>query len=142
MLDNEFSCDPHLRSSNGRSLLHDACKGGNVTLVQTLVLEHEADISSRDDGNNTPISIAALYGKLNVVLCLIDVFGCDPNTRGSNGRSLLHNACEAGKVSLVKTLIREHKANISTRDYKNNTPLGIATLHGNMDVALCLTREM
>ena len=75
---NEFGCDPHLRGFNGRSLLHDACQGGNVTLVQALIREHKADISARDDDNNKPLGIAAVSGILDVALCLINEFGCDP----------------------------------------------------------------
>ena len=138
---NEFGYDPHLRGFNGRSLLHDACQGGNVTLVQTLIREHKADISARDDDNNTPLGIAAKNGKLDVALCLINEFGCDPHLRGFNGRSLLHDACQGGNVTLVQTLIRECKADSSARDNKNNTPLSIAAVFGELDVALCLINE-
>ena len=138
---NEFGCDPQLKGFNGRSLLHDACQGGNVTLVQTLIREHKADISARDDTNNIPIVIAARYGKLEVALCLINEFGYDTNLRGIDGRSLLHDACEGGNVTLVQTLIQEHKADINARDETKDTPLRLAASTGNGDVVLCLINE-
>ena len=69
------------------------------------------------DQNNMPLHVAAFTGKAEVVLSLINDFACDPNVRGNRarGRLLLHNACQGGSVSLVKTLIREHKADVNGR---------------------------
>ena len=138
---NEFGCDTQLKGFNGRSLLHDACQGGNVTLVQTLIQEHKADVNAQDNRHNAPIGIAALCGKLDVVLCLINEFGCDPHMRGFDGRCLLHNACGGGNVMLIQTLIREYKADVSARDDTKKTPVGIAAACGKLDVVLCLINE-
>ena len=37
-----------MKGFNNQSLLHSACKGGNVSLVQTLILKHNADIKAKD----------------------------------------------------------------------------------------------
>ena len=50
----------------GRSLLHQACCSGSVSLVQTLIREHKADVNVRDDQNNTPLCVAALVVKLKL----------------------------------------------------------------------------
>ena len=55
----------------GRSLLHSACAGGNVSLVETLIREHKAAINDKDSQNSTPLHVAALGGKKEVVLDLI-----------------------------------------------------------------------
>ena len=96
----------------------------------------QADVHARDDQNNTPLNVAAINGKTGVALCLINEFGCDPNVKGQFGRSLLHNACEGGSVSLVQTLIREHKADVHAHDDQNITPLILAALCGNTEVEL------
>ena len=70
--------------------------------------------------------MAALSGKDEVALTLINEFGCDTKVRGALGRSLLHSACNGGSVNLVRTLIREHNADINARDDENNTPLHVA----------------
>ena len=44
-------------------MLHSACNGGNVNLVRTLILNHEANITARDDENNMPLYVAVLCGK-------------------------------------------------------------------------------
>ena len=89
----------------------------------------------------TPIHIAALCGE-EAVLTLIKDFDCDTTVRGGLGsRSLLHMACGGGNVSLVPTLIREHKADINARDDQNNMPIHVAAFCGNEDAVLALIKE-
>ena len=76
-----------------KSLLHSACQGGSVSLVQTLIQKHNADTNAKNDQNNTPLHIAALNGKEEVAFALINEFGCDTSIKGFNGWSLLHSAC-------------------------------------------------
>ena len=121
--------------------LHSACKGGNVSLVRKLILEHKADVNARDDDNNTPLHVAAFCGKEEVVLALINEFGCDTKVKGKFGRSLLHDACEGGNVSLVRKLILEHKVDVDARDDDNNTPLNVAAFCGKEEVVLALINE-
>ena len=90
-----------------------------------MIREHKVDVNARDE-HNTPPDVAAFSGKAEVALCLIREFGCDPNVRGQFGRSVLHHACAGGSVSLVQTLIREHKADVHARDNDNSTPLFLA----------------
>ena len=143
LLISEYGCDPNpnVRGQFGRTVLHDACSGGNVSLIQTLIREHKADINERDIENDTPLHVAAFAGKADVAMLLISEHGCDPNVRGKFGRTVLHNACEGGNVSLVQILIQEHKADVNARDDKNNTPLHVAALAGKADVALLLISE-
>lgn len=54
---------------------HFACQGGNVSLVRALVREHKADVSAKDYSNITPLQLAALYGKAEVVVSLIKEVG-------------------------------------------------------------------
>ena len=122
-------------------MLHSACQGGCVSLVQTLIREYKADINALDDQNNTPLHVAAFIGKAEVALCLINEFGCDPNVKGRVGRSVLHSACDGGSVSLVQTLIREYKADINAQDDENNAPLHLAAFSGKAEVAFCLIND-
>ena len=124
---NEFSCDP-----NGA--LHNACKGGSVNLVQTLIRDFNPDVNARDDQNNTPLDVAALYGKEEVALSLLNEFSCDPN-------GALHNACKGGSVNLVRTLIRDFNPDVNARDNENYTPLVVAVSNGKAEVALTLIND-
>ena len=125
----------------GRSLLHLACIGGNVSLVKSLIHDHNADITARDDGNNTPLHVAALNGKKEIALFLIEVFGCDINIRDPSGKTLLHRVCKSGSVSLIRSLIHDYNADTNASDNENNTPLHVAALHGRKEVALFLIKE-
>ena len=80
----------------GCSVLHYACEGGNVGLVQTLMQNHCMEINLRDDNDNTPLHVGASLSKGKLALCLINEFGSDPNMKGDVGRSVLHSACRGG----------------------------------------------
>ena len=139
---NKFGCDVTVKGLLGRSLLHNACAGGNVGLVESLVdLYIYFEYYARDDENNTPLHVAALYGKKEVALSLINKFSYDITVKGHFGRSLLHYACKGGNVSLVQSLISDHNADIYARDDENSTPLHIAALYGKKDVALSLINK-
>ena len=146
---NEFGCDHSVRGQFGRSVLHCACKGGNVSLVQTLIQEHKADIicdhgadgNLRDYKNSTALNLAALGGKKELALYLMNNYSCDPTVRGQFGRSVLHDACAGGNVSLVQYLIQNQKLDINLRDDNNDTPLHVAAFNGKDEVASCLLKE-
>ena len=134
----EFNCDPNIKGWKGRSLLHNACQGGNVSLVKSLLLKYKADIN---DDNDAPIHVAALSGKEEVVMTLITEFNCNPNIKGRLSRSLLHNACQGGNVSLVRSLLLKYKADVNARDDGNNTPINVAALSGKEEVVMTLLTE-
>ncbi len=83
----------------GKSLLHFACRLGDVKLMIKL----KADISTRDRGL---LHAAASFGKVDAVLYLINKFGFDPNTVGADGYTPLHIASLKGYDSLVQVLLK------------------------------------
>ena len=137
----EFGCNPNAVGYNGESVLHSACKGGNASLVKTLVSKYKADTNARNNQNDTPLHVAVLNGEVSVsvALCLI---GCNPNAVGYNGESVLHLACQGGNVTLVKTLVSKYKADTNARNNENDTPLHVAAYKGKVKVALCLIDEI
>ena len=72
---------------------------------------------------------------------LINEFRCDITVTGFQGRSVLHSACESSNTSLVRTLIRNCKADINARDDDNNLPIHIAALAGREEVVTLLINE-
>ena len=121
-------------------MLHDACVGGSVSLVQTLIREHKADSNARDNGNNTPLNVAAYSGKADVVLSLISEFGCDPHVRGNFGRTLLHHACQGGSVDLVKILLP--LVSLLDTDNGGDTPLHICSSKGHVECVQALLHSI
>ncbi len=56
---------------------------------------------------------AAAHGHDDLLLALLRDYHCPVNDRGNNGWGILHYACKNGNISLIQTLIRDHKADIN-----------------------------
>ena len=132
---------PHVSDYLGRSLLHNACEGGDVGLVQTLIEKYHANVRVLDNENNTILHVAALCGRANVVLFLISKSIIDLNVRGHHGRSVLHSACQGGNIALIQTLIHTYQADVNAQDNKGKMPINVAVLSGKVEAALCLVDE-
>ncbi len=52
-----------------------------MSLVRTLISKFKADVNARDDYDHTPLYVAVSHGKKEVVLALIEEFGCDINVK-------------------------------------------------------------
>jgi len=75
-----------------------------------------------------PFSSAVISGNPNQVKLLLDL-GCDPNTRGEGGESILHSFGEVDKISknhidCIKLLI-ENGADVHLKDKDGRTPLHV-----------------
>ena len=134
------SPDLHCADADFLTQLECACREGKATLVRTLIREHKADVCVLNESDT--LSVAALYGKEEVALMLINEFGCDTNVKGALGGSLLHLACLGGNVSLVRTLISDHNTDVNALDNNNDTPLHVAAVCGKEEVALMLTNSV
>ena len=66
----EFGCCPRTQGELGRTPLHQACIGGHVDVVRKLKVECGADVSVRDSQDNTPLNLAAIFRKTNVI-CVV-----------------------------------------------------------------------
>ena len=131
----EFHCD----TKGGTPYIHAACERGWVNLVRALVQKHgTAILTTRNDSCDTPLHVAAISGREDVVLSLIKKYGCDKSVKGYKGRTLLHSACTGWNVRLVRTLILDHMADVTARDDEGNTPLHVAAVSGSYDVVHAL----
>ena len=64
------------------------------------------------------LHLAAIGGRANVVVCLIDEFNCSPDTKGFNGRTAIHHACESENVELVEMLLTKYNLDESITERK------------------------
>ena len=97
-----------------------------MNLVKTLILEHKADVSARDVQKNTPLHVAALYGKEEVVLTLIRDFHCDTSAFDNNGNTPLHLLAAKGFVECLQSLLSP-SAPLMVRNNSGDTPRDVAT---------------
>ena len=134
----EFSCSLYIKECKGRTLFHHACYSGNFELVEML---YNMDPLFVDDNGDTPLHIAALAGREEVVNLLITKYKCPVDCRNNSKQTPLHIACGRGHLSLVRMLASVHKADLNARDKENNTPLNKAALCGRTKVIKCLIDE-
>ena len=133
--------------SSGQTPLHCACEKGNLDMVRALVAGLQADLTIQDNDGRTALMLAAGsgYDKIGNVIIAQAVLHGQLSSLGlkcKTGRTALHYACQGGSVSLVQTLIREHKVDANARDDQNNTPLNLAASSGEADVALSLINDL
>ena len=86
-------------------MLHIACEKGRLGVARALILNKHLELHDQDSDGNTPLVLATENGREEVVLALINEFGCDPSNKDSKGRSLLHVALYGGWYGLFKTLL-------------------------------------
>ena len=94
---NMHSCTP----------LHLATQRGKVEVVHVL-LQHGADVGTKDGSGRTALHQAAQFGKVEVVYVLLQ-HGADVGTKDSNGRTALQVALDRGHVEVIK-MLSEHRA--------------------------------
>ena len=124
-------------NNKGETPLHLACTNIFIT---TLVGKHKAYANACDINNHTPLQRAALNGQTEVVDCFIKELNCSADSKGTDGCSLMHLACQQGRVELIEHLVTNYKLDsmIQESDNDGNIPLHYAALDGNSEVATLL----
>jgi RNA polymerase sigma factor (sigma-70 family) len=120
-----------LRSAGARIRFPMACAIGDVDTARRFLQAQPALAATpngdrRPEGNTLPLSIAAIYGELDMVEFLLD-FGVDVNARNEarGGATALHFAARNGDYEIVDLLIKRG-ANTSSTTRNNETPLTYA----------------
>jgi len=120
-----------VEKDKGKTLLFDACKGGNENIVKYLV-EHGADINKENMRRKTPLFNACKCRNENVVKYLVE-HGADINKERRDGETPLFYACFGGNENIFNYLV-EHGADINKEDIDGQTPLFYACHSGNENI--------
>jgi ankyrin repeat protein len=75
--------------------------------MRCLVKDFDADVNQADEDGDTPLSIAADAGNLDMVRCLIMELGADIDQADNDGRTPLMVAAHANNQPLLKHLIHK-----------------------------------
>ena len=116
-----------------------AAYSGHTETVRYLVGLPEVDVSHKDNKGFTSLYCAACEKHAAVVEVLIDA-GADIETKNYLGRSLQHEACILGALSVVRLLVKAG-AGVGVTDNQGSTCLYLAAYHGHTETVrylLCL----
>jgi len=126
--------------THAKALLFDACKKGNIEVVNQILAVHYPLINERDEDTDTLIHHAATEGHASLVSYLI-TRRANPDVSGCSARTPLHCAAYEGHVECVKVLL-QHGAELDWIDSLEENPLHKAALRGHTEcLALLLEHK-
>ncbi|XP_048251612.1 uncharacterized protein LOC124122191 [Haliotis rufescens] len=118
-------CAMTVKDKHGDNILHKACEGGNVEIVEYIVSHNIVDINSTGYASRTPVMMA-VSGRHKAVFDLLVSKGCDLTVEDSYGYNILHRACEGGNVQIVEYIVSHNIVDINSTGYGEKTSLDIA----------------
>ena len=136
----DSQCLVDAKGQDGYTALHYSCRDGHVDIVRTLV-KHKANVNTKTDSGDTPLTLAAMNKHDNVVHALSD-YNCEVLAKDKDAyTALLNTSCERGYVGIVRTLVTDQKADICAKTISGDTPLHVAARYGQLQVTIALIHE-
>ena len=117
---------------DGTRLLHIACKGGSVQVVEAL-LDFGADVDVQDMFDDAPLHYAAPHNKADVCRVLL-TRGANPDATNSDGETPLMKIAISGEALDAATVLLEAGADLELMDVRHNTALDLATDSCDVDM--------
>lgn len=130
--------DLMVENSKDASYLHLAIHTNDEELVR-LLINKGIDVNIRNDEGNPPIALAFRYGNQKIIDLLLSE-EATLEMENQNGYNLLHYAVRTCNVQTLEILLRKLKFDTYSND--GSTPLSLAILYKNMDVARFLLKKM
>lgn len=118
----------------GNPVLISAIFGGNLQIVQRLLIHSDIHLHLAAGSNIFPLQCAAKYNKSLILHELLQSFRDKINTNDPFGMTALHYAAENGNVAIVRTLVELPDIEINAVDVDERTPLMLAAAKGNTNV--------
>uniref|UniRef100_A0A8C4THF0 Ankyrin repeat domain 27 n=1 Tax=Erpetoichthys calabaricus TaxID=27687 RepID=A0A8C4THF0_ERPCA len=110
------------------------CEPAQQKVTYNQICGFEINVSNQD--GFTPLHVAALHGRENLVSLLI-AHGANINIENTHGATSLHLACQNGNLQTVRYLLGCN-AKMNKKDHFGNTPLIHAVLRGDHDTVKVL----
>eukprot|EP00443_Scrippsiella_acuminata_P102101 CAMPEP_0115600958 /NCGR_PEP_ID=MMETSP0272-20121206/15154_1 /TAXON_ID=71861 /ORGANISM="Scrippsiella trochoidea, Strain CCMP3099" /LENGTH=483 /DNA_ID=CAMNT_0003036413 /DNA_START=48 /DNA_END=1496 /DNA_ORIENTATION=- len=87
--------------------LHTAARSGDMQRLQAMLADTEQSkaVNGMDQHRRTPLHLAAFFGNASAVKALLD-HGADIQSEAMDGFLALHFAAQAGRLEVVRALIR------------------------------------
>lgn len=119
-----------VRDSNGNSVIHYCCEGGDRSLgcLALLLNTRGIDINARNVQGGTALHAAARKGHENSLQSLL-ISGCGRNLQDNDGNTALHLAAMFGYRECVEALV-SNGADTTVRNNEGLTPSEVAADEG------------
>jgi ankyrin repeat protein/tRNA A-37 threonylcarbamoyl transferase component Bud32 len=112
--------------------IHDAAKSGDIDRVKALLQSNPHLISSKTPEGLTPLHEAALYGRKDVVVLLLER-KAEINSTDNGGGTALHYAAMNGHKDIVELLLTGN-AEVNANNLDGDTPLDYAAMKDRSDI--------
>ncbi|XP_067668170.1 putative ankyrin repeat protein RF_0381 [Haliotis asinina] len=129
-----------LQDTDGNNILHLACYGGNMTIVDYILSHDEVDINGRGQSGRTPLMAAAYKGH-GKIFDLLVTKGANHTVVDDAGDNVLHVACLGGHVDIVSRVLELNGMDINSCGHCGMTALMMAARNGETDVFDLLVKE-
>ena len=121
--------DLQLTNRQKQTLLHIACQSRRVEIAN-LLIEQGAKIGVKDQQGGTAFSYALRYGMVETCKKLMEKGATLSDQPDKQGQTLLHQACQSGKIELVDMVIGQFQE-VNIENNWGQTPLLAAIYSGH-----------
>ncbi|XP_067659868.1 ankyrin-3-like [Haliotis asinina] len=129
-----------IKDGDQNSILHLACKGGNMEIMKHILTYNTMDVNDIGKEGLTPVMLAASEGRKGMFDLLLQN-GADLSHEDDNGRNILHMACRGGNMELVTHVLKQNIVEINSRSHDGSSPAMEAAYEGHTNVLKLLRSE-
>jgi ankyrin repeat protein len=130
----QYGIDPHIKSSNGSTLLLKAVYNGRKPMVKYLCTEYPDLISMTDAFGCNVLHYAACDGNVKIIQYMIDK-GVNPASRTNDGHTILHVAAFHGQLEVIRQICEDYPNLVHVKDNSGKTAEETATEHNRTKAA-------
>ena len=109
----------------GQTLLHLACRRGNLLIVKEIIKHNACDCNAKDAKGMTPLHVACLKNTMEIAKILAQL-KVDVNIQNIYGDTPLHISCANDNPDIV-TLLMHRDACVIAQNTNGDTPIHIAS---------------
>lgn len=143
--------DVNIADQNQQTAIHKVVQGNSLEVMKVVVEQGNPQLSAADAYSNTPLLLAAEFGKIQFVEYLLAKdasLGLASNGDGwtalhlcAHGREMRRNSLKPGKFNTCAKLLIDSKANVDAFDDDRKTPLHRAAQTGDRETIEVLLRH-